>query len=102
MGFATVGGMPDKITSVSREALRGQLRRAFESPREFTSSPLYRALSRTVAAEDRLLDLASRGRPGQYPTFLFFGAVHRTCSPACSASTSTSLSPGSEPPPATG
>jgi hypothetical protein len=29
-----------------------------------------------VAAEDRLLDLASRGRPGQYPTFLFFGAVH--------------------------
>ena len=29
-----------------------------------------------MAAEDRLLDLASRGRPGQYPTFLFFGAIH--------------------------
>jgi hypothetical protein len=55
---------------------RGQVRRAFETPSEFTSSPLYRALSRTVAAEDRLLDLASRGRHGQYPTFLFFGAVH--------------------------
>ena len=42
----------------------------------FTSSPLYRALSRTVAAEDGLLDLAAQGRAGQYPTFLFFGAVH--------------------------
>jgi hypothetical protein len=29
-----------------------------------------------VAASDRLLELASLGRPGQYPTFLFFGAVH--------------------------
>jgi hypothetical protein len=38
---------------------------------------LYRALSRTVAIHDELLDLAARGRPGQYPTFLFFGAVHR-------------------------
>jgi hypothetical protein len=24
----------------------------------------------------RVLGLAARGRPGQYPTFLFFGAVH--------------------------
>ncbi|HEX6445767.1 MAG TPA: DUF2332 domain-containing protein [Streptosporangiales bacterium] len=53
------------------------VRRAFEQPTEFTSSPLYRSLCRTVAADDRLLDLASRGRPGQYPTFLFLAAVHR-------------------------
>jgi hypothetical protein len=56
---------------------RGKLRHAFENPVEFTTSPLYRSLSRTVAAHGQLLDLAARGRPGQYPTFLFFGAVHR-------------------------
>ena len=55
---------------------RETVRRAFQHPGEFTTSPLYRALSRTVAAHDQLLDLAARGRPGQYPTFLFFGAVH--------------------------
>ncbi|MHA6758246.1 hypothetical protein [Streptacidiphilus sp. PAMC 29251] len=49
--------MSDKITGVDREAQREGLRQAFTDPREFTSSPLYRALSRTVAAEDRLLDL---------------------------------------------
>jgi hypothetical protein len=53
-----------------------QVRAAFEDPKEFTTSPLYRCLSRTVAATGQLLDLASQGRPGQYPTFLFFGAVH--------------------------
>jgi hypothetical protein len=57
---------------------RQKLRQAFEEPAEFTTSPLYRTLSRTVAAHDELLDLAARGRPGQCPTFLFFfGAVHR-------------------------
>ncbi len=56
---------------------RERVRRAFTDPDEFTTSPLYRALSRTVAASDQLLDLAGQGRPGQYPTFLFFGAVHR-------------------------
>jgi hypothetical protein len=56
---------------------REQVRRAFGHPVEFTTSPLYRELSRTVAASDQLLDLACQGRPGQYPTFLFFGAVHR-------------------------
>jgi hypothetical protein len=56
---------------------RERARRAFASPVEFTTSPLYRSLSRTVAASDQLLDLARQGRPGQYPTFLFFGAVHR-------------------------
>lgn len=55
---------------------RGSVRTAFEDPAEFTTSPLYRALSRTVVRTDQLLDLAARGRPGQYPTFLFFGAVH--------------------------
>ena len=55
---------------------REQLRGAFEDPAPFTTSPLYRSLSQTVADHDLLLDLASRGRPGQYPTFLFFGAVH--------------------------
>jgi hypothetical protein len=64
--------MTELITADRRERVRA----AFAAPDEFTSSPLYRALSRTVAAEDDLLDLASRGRPGQYPTFLFFGAVH--------------------------
>lgn len=43
---------------------------------EFASSPLYRSLSRTVAGNAALLRLAARGLPGQYPTFLFFGAVH--------------------------
>ena len=56
---------------------RERVRRAFTDPDEFTTSPLYRALSQTVAASDQLLDLAGQGRPGQYPTFLFFGAVHR-------------------------
>ena len=56
---------------------REQVRRAFSHPAEFTTSPLYRELSRTVAASDQLLGLAGQGRPGQYPTFLFFGAVHR-------------------------
>lgn len=64
--------METKIT----DAQRARVRRAFVEPGEFTTSPLYQALSRTVAGEDALLDLAAAGRPGQYPTFLFFGAVH--------------------------
>lgn len=43
---------------------------------EFISSPLYTALAKTVAVTPSLLRLAARGRPGQYPTYLFFGAVH--------------------------
>jgi hypothetical protein len=46
-----------------------------ETP-EFATSPLYRSLAKTVAANPRLLRLAARGRPGQYPTFPFFGFVH--------------------------
>ena len=56
---------------------RAELRRAFAGQSEFAASPLYCALSPVVAGNDRLLDLAARGRPGQYPTFLFFGAVHQ-------------------------
>jgi hypothetical protein len=48
----------------------------FADTPEFASSPLYRSLARTVAGNPALLRLAARGRPGQYPTFLFFGAVH--------------------------
>jgi hypothetical protein len=55
---------------------REQVRAAFENQAEFTTSPLYHCLSRTVARTDALLDLACFGQPGQYPTFLFFGAVH--------------------------
>ena len=58
---------------------RQKLRQAFEDPAEFTTSPLYRALSRTVAVHDELLDLAAGGRPGQYPTFLFRCAVDICC-----------------------
>jgi hypothetical protein len=43
---------------------------------EFASSPLYQSLAQTVARTPALLRLAARGRPGQYPTFLFFAAVH--------------------------
>ena len=43
---------------------------------EFASSPLYRSLPRVVACTPALLRLAARGRPGQDPTFLFFGTVH--------------------------
>ncbi|WP_152648864.1 DUF2332 domain-containing protein [Streptacidiphilus anmyonensis] len=64
--------MTTKITETPRE----RVRRAFTEPGEFRTSPLYRALSRTVAGDEALLDLAAGGRPGQYPTFLFFGAVH--------------------------
>ncbi len=57
-------------------ARHGQVAVAFTHPREFEGSPLYRALAATVAGNPELLTLAGLGRPGQYPTFLFFGAVH--------------------------
>jgi hypothetical protein len=47
---------------------REQVRAAFENPKEFTTSPLYRCLGPTVAATGQLLDLACLGQPGQYPT----------------------------------
>jgi len=60
-------GYPPDLSTVAR---------CFADAREFPSSPLYRALARTVAGNAALLRLAARGQPGQYPTFLFFGAVH--------------------------
>ena len=50
--------------------------RRFAHTPEFASSPLYQSLAREVAGNTALLQLAARGRSGQYPTFLFFGAVH--------------------------
>jgi hypothetical protein len=55
---------------------RAELRRAFAEQIEFADSPLYCELSQVVAEHEWLLDLAGRGRPGQYPPFLSFGAVH--------------------------
>ena len=52
------------------------VRAAFTDPEEFWSSPLYRRLSAVVADDPFLTDLAAAARPGQVPTFLFFGAVH--------------------------
>lgn len=40
------------------------------------TSPLYARLSRAVAADDILLALAARARPGQPPPNLLFAAVH--------------------------
>src|SRR4029077_2423091 len=54
----------------------GEVGGALKARKFFTPSPWSRCLSRTVAATGQLLDLACQGRPGQYPTFLFFGAVH--------------------------
>ena len=48
----------------------------FADGREFASSPLYRSLAKTVADNTGLLRLAARGRSGQHPAFLLFGAVH--------------------------
>jgi hypothetical protein len=53
-----------------------RIRTLFSSTPEFDTSPLYSALSQRVAADDELLALAAHAPRGQYPTFLFFGAVH--------------------------
>jgi hypothetical protein len=56
---------------------RALVRRSFQDPFGFTTSPLYQSLSQVVAASDWLLDLAGQAPPGQVPTYLFFGAVHQ-------------------------
>ena len=48
----------------------------FANATEFATSPLYTALAHDVAENDSLLRLAARCRHGQYPTFLFFAAIH--------------------------
>lgn len=65
-------GKDPGMTQDERLAL---LARQFADPPEFDTSPLYTALSATVAQTPALLRLAARGQPGQYPTFLFFAAV---------------------------
>src|SRR3569832_704106 len=42
----------------------------------FASAPLYQALSRTVAGDEALLDLAAQARPGQQPANMLMAAVH--------------------------
>ena len=42
----------------------------------FDTSPLYQVLSRTVVADEDLLDLAAQVRPGQQPPNMLMGAVH--------------------------
>lgn len=42
----------------------------------FATSPLYRELARTVAADDDLVDLAACTRPGQQPANMLMAAVH--------------------------
>jgi hypothetical protein len=56
---------------------RAAVRRAFQDPTGFPSSPLYQELSQVVARTDWLLDVAGQAPPGQVPTYLFFGAVHQ-------------------------
>ena len=42
----------------------------------FDTSPLYQVLSRAVAADDALLDLAAEARPGQQPANMLMAATH--------------------------
>jgi hypothetical protein len=60
----------DQVQDVDR------VRAAFVDPYEFWSSPLYRHLSAVVAEDRFLVEVAAHARPGQGPTFAFFGAVH--------------------------
>jgi hypothetical protein len=53
-----------------------ELKQQFTVAPEFARSPLYTALARHVAEDDSLLRLVVRCRGGQYPTFLFFAAIH--------------------------
>jgi hypothetical protein len=59
--------MPDRDTLVRRFA-RGDS--------WFDTSPLYQVLSRTVASDEQLLDLAAETRPGQQPANMLMAAVH--------------------------
>ena len=54
---------------------RERVRRAFTDPDEFTTSPLYRALSRTVAASDQLLDLVAAELPAGQARLVFHTAT---------------------------
>ena len=56
---------------------RDTLRRRFaRGDTWFDTSPLYRVLSRTVAADEDLLALAAKARPGQQPANMLMAATH--------------------------
>jgi hypothetical protein len=46
------------------------------APSIFATSPLYQSLCPVIARDELALGLLSRRRPGQQPSYLFFGAVH--------------------------
>ena len=58
---------------LDRETL---IRRFARGDAWFDTSPLYRVLSRTVATEEDLLDLAAETRPGQQPANMLMAAAH--------------------------
>ena len=58
---------------LDRDAL---IRRFARGDAWFDTSPLYQVLSRTVAADDDLLDLAAECRPGQQPANMLMAATH--------------------------
>src|SRR4051794_19772510 len=58
---------------LDRDALR---RRFARGDAWFDASPLYKVLSRTVAGDEDLLDLAAEARAGQQPANMLMAAVH--------------------------
>jgi hypothetical protein len=58
---------------LDRETL---IRRFARGDAWFDTSPLYRVLSRTVASDEDLLDLAAEARPGQQPANTLMAAAH--------------------------
>ena len=58
---------------LDRETLRQRFARG---DAWFETSPLYQVLSRTVATDDGLLDLAAEVRPGQQPANMLMAAAH--------------------------
>ena len=72
MHLATIGPM-----STAMSAGDGTLAALFaSSPSHFVTSPLYCRLVQVVAADDRLLDIAARARPGQMPQNMLLASVH--------------------------
>jgi hypothetical protein len=63
--------------STVRSAGDDTLARLFAaSPRHFAGSPLYSRLGQVVAADGRLLAIATQARTGQLPPNLLFASVH--------------------------
>ena len=58
---------------LDRETL---IRRFARGDAWFDTSPLYQVLSRTVATDEHLLDLAAETRPGQQPANMLMAAAH--------------------------